>query len=858
VSNPQQDMQRARAALGAGDPRAAARLLQKVLTDNPRDVEARYLHGRCLAAQARWRDAASEFRRVLSARSGFLPAMVDLGIADAFDGNYQAAQALLEEASAIDSRPAELHFGLGLSRLGLGDSLGAARAFEEAIARNPQFPDAYNNLGVAYDRLGQLTEAAQCFRQAVAIYGDFADAHRNLGDALLRLSDVPGAVAAFHRAAQLRPADASAHAELGAAQLAAGDYASAASSLEKALQLDRTLVGATANLGEVLRNSQAPERAETLFQRALDLDPNLGEAHLGLGKLAMARGDTAAAVRCLLAAADNMRTDAKTALFVAAALEELGRSGEALSVLQAAAIAQSGNAELHDAVGALLHRLGRLAEALDSYERALEVDDERVETLVNCGHALESMGALARAITCFERVLTLRPADARSVASIASCAFRLCDWELAERMLAKLRELPHGIDELQSFLMLAADLGPADIAGSLQRRFHTKSWPATPPTLHVSQGRAKDRLRVAYVSPDFRIHPVAYALAGIIERHDRDRITPIAVSLRTPDGSAIGSRLKHSFEEYLDVSAIGDRNVVALMHERGIDVAVDVAGLTSGARTGIFAMRAAPVQVNYLGFPGSMGMPFMDFIIADQVVLPESDDIYYSEKVLRMPNSYLPFDDSRILPHAGSGREAAALPEHGFVFCAFNNGYKITRPLFELWMDLLREVPGSILWLRSMGPETAATLKKAARKLGVAVDRLVFAAFAGEMDQHLSRLQLADLFLDTLPYNAHTTATEALWAGVPVITCLGKTLAGRVGASLLTAAGLPELICPDLASYRALALGLARSPARLARCREQLQQGRSSAPLFDTARYTRDFEALLHDAVKRVAHPTRP
>jgi predicted O-linked N-acetylglucosamine transferase (SPINDLY family) len=370
----------------------------------------------------------------------------------------------------------------------------------------------------------------------------------------------------------------------------------------------------------------------------------------------------------------------------------------------------------------------------------------------------------------------------------------------------------------------------------------------------VTPSRAQDRLRIAYVSPDFRAHPVGYALAGMIERHDRSRFAPIAISLRPPDGSAIGARLKDSFEEYLDVSAIGDRQVAALMQERGVDVAIDVAGLTSGARTGIFAMRAAPVQLNYLGFPGSMGMPFMDFIIADPVVLPPCDDSYYSEQVLRMPNSYLPFDDSRILLDAGVDRKAAALPERGFVFCAFNNGYKITRPLFELWMDLLREVPESILWLRSMGPETAATLKKAARKLGVAVDRLVFAAFADEMDQHLSRLQLADLFLDTLPYNAHTTATEALWAGVPVITCLGKTFAGRVGASLLGAAGLPELICADLASYRALALDLARSPARLARCREQLRQGRSCAPLFDTARYTRDFEALLSDAVKRAAH----
>lgn len=845
MATPQQDMQRARAALGAGDPRAAARLFQKVLTENPRDIEARYLLGRCLAALSRWRDAAAEFSRVLSSRGDFFPAMIDLGIAHAFDGNYQDAQVLLERANAIDSRPAELHFGLGLSRLGLCDYLGATQAFQEALARNPQFPDALNNLGVAHDRLGQLPQAVECFRQAVAIYGDFADALRNLGDALLRLGDSAGALIAFQRVVALRPESASAHAELGAAQLAAGDSAAAANSLELALQRDRTLVSAAVNLGEALRNLNSPERADAALRQALVIDPRLGAAHLGLGRLALARGDTAAAVSSFLSAADDGRTDRKTMLMIAATLEELGLSNEALSVLRTATAVRLDDAELHDAAGALLHRLGRLPEALDSYERALDIDDKRLQTQLNCGHALESLGALGRAISCFERALALQPADARSVASIASCAFRLCNWELAERMLSTLHALPNGVDELQSFLMLATDLEPGDIADSLRRRAAAMSWPTPPP--QVPRRPTQDRLRVAYVSPDFRVHPVAYALAGIIEHHDRGRIAPIAISLRPADDSTIGARLRHSFEEYIDVSTMNDRDVVSLMRERGIDVAVDLAGLTSGARTGIFAMRAAPAQINYLGFPGSTGMSFMDFIIADKIVLPDSGERYFSEKVLRMPNSYLPFDDGRILPEGGGDRAAAGLPEEGFVFCAFNNGYKITRPLFELWMDLLREVPGSVLWLRSMGPETVATLKNAARKLALAPERLIFAAFADDMDAHLSRLRLADVFLDTLPYNAHTTASEALWAGVPVITCPGRTFAGRVGASLLTAVGLPELICPDLASYKSLALNLARSPARLARCREQLRHGRASSALFNTERYTRDFEDLLRD-----------
>ncbi len=727
MPSPQVELQRAGAALNGGDARAASRICQKLLTANPRDVEARYLHGRCLAGLGRMRDATAEFRKVLTARRGFFPALVDLGIAAALDGNYEEGRAALEQARAIDSRPAELHFGLGLCLLGFKDSLGAIEAFRAAIERNPHFPDAYSNLGVAYDRLGQLTEARDCFRQALAIYPEHVDAQRNLDAVASRLEEASG-----------------------------GDGA---------------------------------------LQRAADL-------------------------------------------------ESLGSSSEALSVLQAAAQAHPTHADVHDALGMLLHRLSRLPEALDCYERALEIDDHRTQTYLNCGHALESLGALSRAIECFERARTLDPGNVQAVASIASCAFRLCDWELKREMLEILRSSPNGIDELQSFLLLASDIDPSDAAQSLRRRAAATVWPAPPTSPPARIREVSDRLRVAYVSPDFRIHPVGYAIAGVIESHDRNRIATIGISLRPPDGSAIASRLQSAFEEFIDASTLSDRDVVKLMRERGIDIGIDLAGLTAESRTGIFAMRAAPVQVNYLGYPGSMGMDFMDYLVADRLVVPAADEVYYAEKILRLPNSYLPFDDTRRIP-AGMTRASAGLPAEGFVFCAFNNGFKITHDMFAVWMSLLREVRGSVLWLRSMGPMTAANLKNAAAAAGIAPDRLIFASFEERIEVHLARLQLADVYLDTLPYNAHTTATEALWAGVPVITCIGKTFAGRVGASLLAACGIPELIRNDLESYQSFALQVARAPALLEGLRDRLRLARTTSPLFDTRRYTRDLEALL-------------
>jgi predicted O-linked N-acetylglucosamine transferase (SPINDLY family) len=416
-------------------------------------------------------------------------------------------------------------------------------------------------------------------------------------------------------------------------------------------------------------------------------------------------------------------------------------------------------------------------------------------------------------------------------------------------MLATLHERPNGLDALHPFAMLATDLGAAELAESLQRR----SAASAPPRSAAPTAHAHERLRVAYVSPDFRVHPVGYAIAGVIEQHDRARIAPLGVSLSAADGSAIGARLRSAFDEVIDAASLSDRDVVRLMREREIDIAIDLAGLTTGARPGIFERRAAPLQVNYLGFPSSMGMGCMDFIVADPVVVPESEEEFYTEKVARLPHCYLPFDASRaVLPPYG-GREAAQLPADAFVFCAFTNGYKITRAVFDVWMELLRQIPSSVLWLRSMGAETAARLKAAARQRGERSERLVFAPFVESMDQHLSRLQLADLYLDTVPYNAHTTAAEALWAGVPVLTCRGRSFAGRVGASVLSACALPELICDNLDDYRARALELARSPAELRALRERLQKNKSSAALFDTVRYTRDFENLLFDMQRRGA-----
>jgi predicted O-linked N-acetylglucosamine transferase (SPINDLY family) len=351
-------------------------------------------------------------------------------------------------------------------------------------------------------------------------------------------------------------------------------------------------------------------------------------------------------------------------------------------------------------------------------------------------------------------------------------------------------------------------------------------------------------VRVAYISPDFRGHPVAYAIAGVIKGHYRRRIEPLGVSLTAPDASDIGRELRAACD-VLDCSAMTDRDVVRLLREREIDIAVDLAGFTAGARPALFAARVAPVQLNYLGFPSSTGAGYMDAMIADAIVVPEGDEHLVTERVLRLPHAYLPFDRSRSIATTRADRDACGLPSAGFVFCGFTNGYKLSRQVFDTWLTLLAEVPDSVLWLRHGPPEMAENLICAARNRGIAAERLVFAAFVERMDEHFARLRLADLMLDTAPYNAHTTTAEALWAGVPVITWRGRRFAGRVGASLLTAAGLPELVRDTLEGYRRFALHLARSPDALAALRARLAVARTEAALFDTQQYVRDFETIL-------------
>ena len=430
------------------------------------------------------------------------------------------------------------------------------------------------------------------------------------------------------------------------------------------------------------------------------------------------------------------------------------------------------------------------------------------------------------------------------------CRLHSCDWSKYEATAHQLQADVFAGKRVDLPFSFFVHSHSAQAQLECARTFIADRHPPAPNRTPAAPQSSSNRIKVAYLSFDYHEHATAYLIAGLFECHDRARFEIIAVSYGRDDQSEMRARLEHAVERFVDVSRLTDREAADWLHAQGVHIAVDLKGLTGGARTGIFALRPAPLQINFLGYPGTMGAEYIDYIIADPYVIPAQDQIHYAEKVVYMPQCYQPNDAKRPRPAQVRTREECGLTESGFVFCCFNNLYKITPVVFEAWMELLRNVEGSLLWLLEGTPAAMRNLRSRAAARAVAPERIVFAPHIA-LAQHLARYRHADLFLDTAPCNAHTTASDALWMGVPVLTLTGETFAGRVATSLLQAVGLPELSTVSLADYVAKALRLARTPSELSELKTHLEHGRRTFPLFDTSAYCRQLEAVFEEVWAR-------
>jgi protein O-GlcNAc transferase len=592
------------------------------------------------------------------------------------------------------------------------------------------------------------------------------------------------------------------------------------------------------NLGNVLAAQNRREEALASYDKALLARPDFFEAlfnrantllELKRPEEALRNYDQVAALRPDFTSGWNNR---------GTALRNLQRLDDALASFSRAAALSPIHINALTNVAIVLWDLGRLEEALAASDRALTLAPSSAEALYIKANILRDLKRLDAALTHYEMTLAANPAHQHALTGAAQMALGLCDWQRVDALGPRVKDnAANGPAIIQPLVLL----GYSDDA-ALQRHCaenYVRRTVPMRPALATGTRYRHDRIRLAYLSADFHQHPTAQLLAELFERHDRSRFEVTGIGFGPDDGSAMRARMKQAFDHFEDVRGRSDAEVAALLKARETDIAVDLNGHTAGARTGILACRPAPVQVNYLVYPGTIGADFIDYILADRIVLPTDQQPFFREKIVHLPDCYQANDAARVLPPAPA-RADAGLPETGFVFCCFNNSWKITQPVFDIWMRLLGETRNSVLWL--LDGQQAPNLREAATSRGINPDRLVFAPKLA-LEQHLARHQLADLFLDTLPYNAHTTCSDALRAGVPVVTCYGKVFPGRVAASLLKAIDLPELVTTRLEDYETLALELAGNPALLKATREKLARNRPTTPLFDSAHFRRNIEA---------------
>lgn len=715
------------------------------------------------------------------------------------------------------------------------------------MAARPQALAATLARALALHQAGKPEQAEPLYREVLARAPDDFDALHLLAVVLHRTGRAQAAIALFDRAIAIDASKAAAHNNRGAALRDLGRHEAALASLDRALDLDPGHAMAASNRAAVLLDLGRPAEALASSERAVALRPNAADAHYNRARCLQELGQAQAAVTAygqvlaltpdMVAALDN-RVDL---------LRGLGRGREALAACERLLALEPQAAARWHLHGSVLLTLDRPQEALHSFDRALALQPDHAESQHDSGHAWIALGRPDLALPRYERALALRPDMAFLPGQWLHTKLKVCDWSGLDAAVGHIAAgIEAGTPVTAPFPVTLLPLSAGQqrrAAQTFVRHQHPKVAAPLPPW------PPGQRIRLGYFSADFRQHATGVLTAGLFEQHDRSRFEVIAFSFGPARLDPMRQRLQAGFDHFFDLREQTDAQIVELARQLRLDIAIDLGGFTQGSRIGIFARRAAPIQVSMIGYPGTTGASFIDGLIADAIVVPQRQRVHYSERIVAMPHSYLVNDSRRPLPGPAPSRAALGLPEAGFVFCCFNQNSKIAPPVFQRWMRLLREVKASVLWLLQDNPLATRNLRDAAQRSGVDPTRLVFAPRVS-LPEHLARHGCADLFLDTLPYNAHTSACDALWAGLPVLSCIGDTFVGRVGASLLHAVGLPELAVGSADEYEALALRLVREPALLAGFRQRLVANRSICPLFDTARYARDLEAAFVELVE--------
>lgn len=717
---------------------------------------------------------------------------------------------------------ASLYNLLGAAKLALGHPEQAKSNFSKAVAIEPGNAELHNNLGAAQERLEKLDAAVSSYRNAVLAKPDYAEAYNNLGNALMASGNTLDAIKNFNSALKINPDYVEASNNLGVAYKSIGKLEEAIASYKRAIEIDSRFADAHNNLGNAFRQGKNINEAIDCYKLALQINSKHAQAHCNLGT----------------------------------AYADIGKPGEAIPCYKVAIQLKPDFVDAYTGLGNALYDQSELEAAIINFRKALELKPGLAAAQYNLGEALKRSGRLDEAITCYCRALELKPDYASAQMRKLQQLARICDWNAMEYETGKLIDPRDTEEAVSPFTMLAIEDDPeghrlrADCYAA--RHFNNPS-----PSVFTRSRPRSGPIRIGYFSADFNDHPVGRLMARVFELHDRSKFVVHGFSNSPPADGELAQRFKNGFDHFHEVYSLTDEQITQLARYEEIDIAIDLSGYTKGSRSEVFARRAAPIQVNYLGYPGTMAAPFMNYIIADKTIIPEQSQKYYSEKIIYLPHCYQAQDNTMQISEKASTRPELGLPVNGFVFCCFNNSYKIGKAEFDIWMRLLANVDGSVLWLYRANKWAEENLLKEAAERGIDRQRLVFTPGTFHPD-YLARLKLADLYLDTFNYNAGATASDALWVGLPVLTKRGKSYTARMASSLLEAVELPELVTTTEQAYENLALALATNPEKLQSLRTELATKRETTPLFDTQAFTADLEKAYQKIMDRYSTGAGP
>jgi protein O-GlcNAc transferase len=785
--------------------------------------------------------AKSLYREVLSLDPGCAAAYGNLAILAAQHGDLAGAERLMRQEIELRPDHPTTHNNLGSLLQQQGRLADAIVEHRRAVKLNPKYAEAYFALGNALRQQGDLEAAMASYQSAISAKRDYAEAYNNVGVLLQSQGRLDQAASAYGQAVALRPAYAEAHFNLGVVLHQHHELEAAEAAYRRVIALNPAIAVGHNNLGTVLKDRGRLDEALAEFEHAIELKTDYAEAFYNRGTVLQQQARWEEALLAYGQAVRHRKDYTDAINNAGIVLQELGRTAEAIDLYRQLLDRMPVHADASNNLGTALLAEGRAGEARAAFEQALIHKPDFPEACYNLGNAWRELGHLTEAVAAYRHALHLRPEYADAFSQLFYHRAQACEWENFEADQAKLLDLVRRGIRVPPFYLLLTAATAQDQLSSAQHWIGPIKPPPRSVLAHQPRG-VRQRIRLGYLSGDFHQHATAHLMAELFERHDRDCFEVSAYSYGPDDHSAMRSRLKSAFDHFVDIGALSHRAAAELIHADEVDILVDLKGYTHRARPAIPAFRPAPVQVSYLGYPATMGADFIDYIMVDAFVVPGSQQPFFSERLVHLPGCYQVNDRRREVAGAGTSRCDWGLPEEGLVFCSFNNSYKITPVFFDIWLRLLRSVSGSVLWLLEANQEVKGNLRSEAERRGIDPGRLIFAPIVASAE-HLGRHRHADLFLDTLPCNAHTTASDALWAGLPVLTCSGDTFAGRVAGSLLRAVGLPELVTGTLEEYEQTALTLARDPQRLSALRQELEENRGTSSLFDLPKLTGNIEA---------------